>query len=126
VTYVKIHLSQSSRSDIPIEVVRAVVMPQGSAAINGFAIDEQGSVVRTGVAETDSESTTEVITAELAVELGRGRRAKTGSKKYGAEREGHQNQLGSVKAIACEDKKEPDFASARIWAKITKINLFCD
>jgi hypothetical protein len=52
-------------------------------------IDEQGSVVRTGVAETDSESTTEVITAELAVELGRGRRAKTGSKRYGAEREGH-------------------------------------
>jgi len=51
-------------------------MSQGSAAINGFAIDEQGSVVRTGV-------------AELAVKLGRGRRAKTGSKKYGAEREGH-------------------------------------
>jgi hypothetical protein len=62
-------------------------MSQGSAAINGFAIDEQGSVVRTGVAET--ESTTEVITAELAVELGRGRRAKTESKRYGAEWEGH-------------------------------------
>ena len=52
-TYVKVvHLSQSSRSDIPIEVVRAVVMSQGSAAIDGFAIDEQGSVVRTGVAES--------------------------------------------------------------------------
>jgi hypothetical protein len=74
-------------SDIPIEVVRAVVMSQESAAIDGFAIDEQGSVVRTGVAET--ESTTEVITAELAVELGRGRRAKTESKRYGAEWEGH-------------------------------------
>jgi hypothetical protein len=46
-------------------------MSQGSAAIDGVAIDEQGSVMRTGVAET--ESTTEVITAKLAVELGRGR-----------------------------------------------------
>jgi hypothetical protein len=43
-------------------------MSQGSAAIDGFTIDEQGSVVRTGVAETES-----TITAELAVELGRGR-----------------------------------------------------
>jgi hypothetical protein len=33
----------------------------------------------------ETKSTTEVTTAKLAVELGRGRRAKTGSKKYGAE-----------------------------------------
>jgi hypothetical protein len=43
--------------------------------------------VRTGVAET--KSTMEVITTELAVELGRGRRVKTESKRYGAEWEGH-------------------------------------
>jgi hypothetical protein len=40
--------------------------------------------VRTGVAETES-----TITAELAVELGRGRWMKTKSKRYGAEWDGH-------------------------------------
>jgi len=45
-------------------------------------MDEQGSVMRVGVAET--------IATELPVEFGRGRRAKTGFKKYyGAEWEGH-------------------------------------
>jgi hypothetical protein len=68
---VEVEASAGDGSDILIEVVRAVVMSQGSAAINGFAIDEQGSVMRTGVAET--ESTMEVITAELAVKLGHGR-----------------------------------------------------
>jgi hypothetical protein len=50
-------------------------------------IDEQGSVMRTGAAET--ESTMEVMTAELAVELDHGCQAKARSKRYEAEWEGH-------------------------------------
>jgi hypothetical protein len=40
-------------------------------------------------AAAEAESTTEVMAAELPAELGRGHRAKTGSKKYGAEWEGY-------------------------------------
>jgi hypothetical protein len=41
-------------------------------------------------AVAEAESTTEVMAAaELPAELGRGHRAKTGSKKYGAEWEGY-------------------------------------
>jgi hypothetical protein len=84
---IKTEADAGDGSDIAIEVVQAVVMSQGSAAIDGFRIDEQGSVVRTGVVE--NESTTEATTPELPIELGCGCQAKTRSKKYGAEWEGH-------------------------------------
>ena len=65
-------------------------MSGGLVTIDGFRADEQVSIIRTGVAEAkESTGLAEVMAALFPVELGRGRRAKTGSKKYGAEWEGH-------------------------------------
>jgi hypothetical protein len=72
--------------DIPIDIVRSAVMSDGVVSAEGFAIDDEGGIIRTGVAEE-----TEGDEGENAspVELGRGRRARVGTKKYGAEWEEH-------------------------------------
>ena len=72
--------------DIPINIVRSAVMSDGVVSAEGFVIDDEGGIVRTGVAEE-----TEWDEGENAspVELGRGRRARIGTKKYGAEWEEH-------------------------------------
>jgi hypothetical protein len=72
--------------DIPIDVIRSTVMAGGSVVDEGFAIDDEGVVVRTGVAE---ELEAIEVDNNVPVELGRGRRVKIGSKKYGGEWEGH-------------------------------------
>ena len=74
-------------SDIPIDVVRSAVMSEGVVVDEGFAIDDDGAIIRTGVAE-GLEEIEEVENVGPAV-LGRGRRAKVGTKKYGAEWEEH-------------------------------------
>jgi hypothetical protein len=87
---VETEADEGDGSDIPIDVVRLAVMSGGFVTIDGFRTDEQGSIIRTGVAEAkESTELAEVTAALFPVELGRGRRAKTGSKKYGAEWEGH-------------------------------------
>jgi len=76
--------------DIPVDVVQSVVMSEGIVAKNGFALDSEGNIVRTGIAE-DVEEIIELEELEVvqSTELGRGRRAKTGSRKYGADWEEH-------------------------------------
>jgi hypothetical protein len=61
--------------------------------IDGYKLDEAGSIVRTGIAE-DSEQQTGEDDGESSVilpaaNLGRGRRVKIGSKRYDAEWEEH-------------------------------------
>lgn len=83
---------QGDGSDIPIDVVRSVVMAEGSV-VDGYKLDEEGSIVRTGVAENEeqqaSEGDAEGSDTEPAAELGRGRRVKIGSKRFNAEWEEH-------------------------------------
>ena len=76
--------------DIPINIVESVVMSEGIVAKNGFALDSEGSIVRTGIAE-DVEAIIELEESNVAgpTELGRGRHTKTGSKRYGADWEEH-------------------------------------
>jgi hypothetical protein len=69
------------------DTIQAVAVSQGSIAVNGFDIDDEGSIMRNGVAE--AELTMKAMVTELQVELGRGRRAKTGSRRYGPEWEGY-------------------------------------
>jgi hypothetical protein len=77
-------------SDIPIDVMRSVVMSGGSVATEGFGVDEEGSIVRTGAAEMSEEQGGEGDeNVEQPVKLGRGHRAKAGSTRYGAEWEQH-------------------------------------
>ena len=76
--------------DIPIDVIRSAVMAGGSVTDEGFAIDEEGVVVWTGVAEELEEiEGAEEADPIVRVELGRGRRAKIGSRRYGTEWEEH-------------------------------------
>jgi hypothetical protein len=83
---------QGDGSDIPIDVVRSVVMAEGSV-VDGYKLDEEGSIVRTGVAENEEqqagEDDAEASVIVPAAELGRGRRVKIGSKRFNAEWEEH-------------------------------------
>jgi hypothetical protein len=79
-------------SDIPIDVVRSVVIA-GRCVVDRYKIDEEGSIIRTGVAE-DSEAEIDEANSEagvimLAANLGCGHRSKVGSKRYGADWEEH-------------------------------------
>jgi hypothetical protein len=65
-------------------------MAGGSVTNKGFAMDGRGVVVRIGAAEELEEiEEAEGVDEIVPVELGRGRRAKVGSKRYGAEWEEH-------------------------------------
>jgi hypothetical protein len=83
---------QGDGSDIPIDVVRSVVMAEGSV-VDGYKLDEEGSIVRTGVAENEEqqagEDDAEASVIVPAAELGRGRRVKISSKRFKAEWEEH-------------------------------------
>jgi hypothetical protein len=72
--------------DIPINIVRSTVMSDGVVSAEGFAIDDEGGIVRTGVAEETEGDEGENTSP---VELGRGHCARMGAKKYGAEWEEH-------------------------------------
>jgi hypothetical protein len=72
--------------DIPINIVRSTVMSDGVVSADGFAIDDEGGIIRTGVAE---ETEGDEGARASPVELGRGRRTKTGTTKYGSEWEEH-------------------------------------
>ena len=64
-------------------------MVEGSV-VDGYKLDEEGSIVRTGVAENEaSEDNAEASVIVPAAELGRGRRVKIGSKRFNAEWEEH-------------------------------------
>jgi hypothetical protein len=85
--------TQDNSSDIPIDMVRSVVMSEGVVLKESFDIDNEGEIVRTGIAE-DPEMELEVEKADgnimlASVELGRGRRMKVESRKYGADWEKH-------------------------------------
>jgi hypothetical protein len=75
-------------SDIPVEVVVAQIVSGGSVATEGFKVDGDGSIVRTGVAEETDVVHDEPLTSEhdsiIAVSLGRGHRVKVVSTRYGA------------------------------------------
>jgi hypothetical protein len=72
--------------DIPIHIVRSTVMSDGVVPAEGFAIDDEGSIVRTGVAEeTEGDEGENASPAELRC----GHRTRMGTKKYGAEWEKH-------------------------------------
>ena len=79
---------QVGRRDIPVEVIMAQIVSGGSVAMEGFKVDDDGSIVRTGVAEeTDvvhDEPTTGGRDSIVAVSLGRGHRVKVVSTRYGA------------------------------------------
>src|ERR1700722_4056228 len=68
----------SDETDIPTEVVQSLVVS------NSCNIGNDGTIVRVGTAEGTS-----LIEDKGTVELWRGHRAKTGSKRYGGEWEGH-------------------------------------
>lgn len=55
-------------------------MSEGVVAIAGFGVEDNGVVVRTGVAEDEAA---EIEDIPQAVVLGRGKRAKQGTTKYG-------------------------------------------
>jgi hypothetical protein len=74
----------SNEIDIPTEVVRSLVVSDGRNIGNGYGLDNNGTIVRVGTAEGTS-----LIEDKGAIELGRGHRAKTGSKRYRGEWEGH-------------------------------------
>ena len=81
---------QGDGSDIPIDVVRSVVMAEG-LVVDGYKLDEESSIVRTGVAENEEQQASEddAEASVIAAELGRGRRVKIGSKRFNAEWEEH-------------------------------------
>ena len=83
---------QGDGSDIPIDVVRSVVMAEG-LVVDGYKLDEEGSILRTGVAENEEqqagEDDAEASVIVPAAELGRGRRVKISSKRFNAEWEEH-------------------------------------
>ena len=66
--------------DILINIVRSTVMSDGVVSVEGFAIDNKGSIVRTGVAEEMEGDKDEDASP---VELVCGHRMKMGTKKYG-------------------------------------------
>ena len=74
----------SDGSEIPTEVVRSLVVSDGRTIDDGYGLDKDGTIVRVGAAEGAS-----LIEDKGTVELGRGHRAKTGSKRYGGDWEGH-------------------------------------
>jgi hypothetical protein len=67
-------------------------MAEGSV-LDGYKLDEEGSIVRTGVAENEEqqagEDDAEASVIVPAAELGRGRRVKISSKRFNAEWEEH-------------------------------------
>jgi len=80
---------QGDGSDILIDVVQSVVMAEGSV-VDGYKLDEEGSIVRTGVAENEAgEDNAEASVIVPAAELGHGRQVKIGSKGFIAEWEEH-------------------------------------
>jgi hypothetical protein len=48
-------------------------MSRGAVAVDGFGIDEEGSIMRTGVAEAEWTTEVTAIDSDLPVELGCGR-----------------------------------------------------
>jgi hypothetical protein len=83
---------QGDGSDILIDVVQLVVMVEGSV-VDGYKLDEENSIVRTGVAENKEqqacEDDAEASGIISAAELRHGRRVKIGSKRFDAEWEEH-------------------------------------
>jgi hypothetical protein len=76
-------------SDISVNVVRSVIMSEGSVGIEGFGINEGGDITRTGAAE-EFESDTEEDGNALPLDvLGCGHRAKIESTRYGTDWEEH-------------------------------------
>ena len=68
-------------------------IPAEGSVINGYKLDEEGSIVRTGVAENEEqqagEDDAEASVIVPAAELGRGCQVKIGSKRFNAEWEEH-------------------------------------
>jgi hypothetical protein len=64
-------------------------MVEGSV-VDRYKLDEEGSIVRTGVAENEAgEDDTKASVIIPAAELGRGCQVKIGSKRFNAEWEEH-------------------------------------
>jgi hypothetical protein len=80
-------------SDIPVDVIISDIISEGTIATPGFETDSAGVIVRNGAAEetevAEDELKEDVCASGGVSPLGRGRRAKIGSTRYGAEWEGH-------------------------------------
>ena len=72
-------------SDVPVAVIQTVVVSGGSVVAVRFRIREGGNVVRMEELEGHADEENDL----LLVVLGRGRRVKTGSTRYGADWEEH-------------------------------------
>jgi hypothetical protein len=76
--------------DIPVDIIRSVIMSEGSVVAEGFKIDDRGSIVRMGDVEEFGGAGEKDEENELPpVVLGRGHRAKIGSMRYDADWEEH-------------------------------------
>jgi formylmethanofuran dehydrogenase subunit A len=85
--------TQDDSSNIPIDVVRSVVMSEDIVLKEGFNIDDEGEIVRTGIAE-DPEIELEVEKVDenvmlASVELECGCWMKIESRKYRVDWEEH-------------------------------------
>ena len=88
-------LSWDDGCDVPLDVVKSVVTT-GTVDNGQFALDGSGTIVRNGTTEVledvDGEGN-DPADEPVPVTLGRGRRAKIGSKKYGVEWELHSHSF---------------------------------
>ncbi|KAF7969543.1 hypothetical protein HWV62_26941 [Athelia sp. TMB] len=78
-------------SDIPVDIVRSVVMSEGTVAAKGYTINTQGSIIRDGIAE-DAEDAADVVNLVVAgseAELGHRRQVRRESKRYSDDWEGY-------------------------------------
>jgi hypothetical protein len=74
--------------DIPVNVIRSVIMSEGSVIVEGFWNNDGGCIVRMGNAENFEDSMEDEN--DLApIVLGPGRHAKTGATRYGVDWEEH-------------------------------------
>lgn len=89
-------LSWDDGCDVPLDVVKSAVTT-GTVDDGRFALDGSGAIVRNGTAEVledvngegNDPADDDIDDEPVPVTLGRGRRAKIGSKKYGVEWELH-------------------------------------
>src|SRR5882762_4901993 len=65
-------------SDIPVDIIRSVIMSDGSIGIEGFGTDESSNIIRTGAAEEfQCNAEEDEENAIPPAVLGRGCRSKT-------------------------------------------------
>ena len=69
---------------LPVDVIIVQIISGNSMPVTGFAVDNEGVVMRTGVAEETEVVHDELVNGEAmpAVSLGHGHKTKVASNKY--------------------------------------------